>query len=604
MKRLRQIKRSISSIISLVLGLIVAAGVAQAQGAEPSFTADQVIPSGTTHPTTLAPGMLISIYGHNLGPETGCNGAADTRNGETPSPLRPVQSFAERLIYPKNLCDVQVMVGERPAGLLYVQGKQINFKVPQETPIEGTVELRVIYQGRSSSPVKLSLGLEIAALSFKEPVRVGSPVWVYIELPLNWQGTVQYPVGLVPGDLGCHEFEVRRNGVLLPRFIPRLTDGPGGGLSCGNIGIPGHPMKHPGRLPLHLQYRFETPGDYEVRYTRKVEQFGPRSAEVLFRSAWTRLEVQPAVPIQIGTLPQDTAEILSDFLPGILGFTDSARLAVVLEYLSHPEEIVRQYAAYGLGYWPSDEVQRQLNALVQARGPRDVVMDRTLSAAPELAEAMLTSLRSSDPLLVRGAITVAARILLDQRGLFSDTTKTRAEDALIAAAEQIVRVGDHQTISSYAAILGSVHDERGHRLLWDLVQRHVAYEQSLVALTWRKDLKDLPRLAAILDAPVTDDPLSHKLSSLPYALHHAYGGAALPILENALKRSGYVWVQTESARELILENRPSGFAFVVDAIEQNRRYKQEMIGFIRERFPELRGADEAAVLAFVKQRAI
>ncbi len=44
-------------------------------------------------------------------------------------------------------------------------------------------------------------------------------------------------------------------------------------------------MKHPGRLPLHLQYRFETPGVYEVRYTRKAGQFGPRSADTLFRSS-------------------------------------------------------------------------------------------------------------------------------------------------------------------------------------------------------------------------------------------------------------------------------------------------------------------------------
>jgi hypothetical protein len=107
-----------------------------------------------------------------------------------------------------------------------------------------------------------------------------------------------------------------------------------------------------------------------------------------------------------------------------------------------------------------------------------------------------------------------------------------------------------------------------------------------------------------VDAPATGDPLSGELSSLPYALHNAYGAAALPVLENALKKSGYVWVRTNCARELIIENRPSGFAFVADAIEQDRFYKREMIEFLRGRFPELRGEDDAAVLAFLKRRAV
>jgi len=62
-------------------------------------------------------------------------------------------------------------------------------------------------------------------------------------------------------------------------------------------------MKHPGRLPLHLQYRFETPGAYEVRYLRKADQFGPRRDETLFRSDWTRMEVLPAAMVEVITEP-------------------------------------------------------------------------------------------------------------------------------------------------------------------------------------------------------------------------------------------------------------------------------------------------------------
>src|SRR5262245_9746759 len=36
-----------------------------------------------------------------------------------------------------------------------------------------------------------------------------------------------------------------------------------------------------------------------------------------------------------------------------------------------------------------------------------------------------------------------------------------------------------------------MRDERSHRILWGFVRRRVAYQQSLIAITWRKDLKDL-----------------------------------------------------------------------------------------------------------------
>jgi len=203
---------------------------------------------------------------------------------------------------------------------------------------------------------------------------------------------------------------------------------------------------------------------------------------------------------------------------------------------------------------------------------------------------------------MRGAVTAASRVVANHQQLFSNATKARAEDALITAAEHVVQVGDEQTVIDFAAALGAMRDERSHRILWDFVRRRVAYEESLIAITWRKDLQDLPGLVAILEAPATGDQLSSELSSLPYALRNAYGKAALPALEDAVKNSGYVWVRTSCARELIIENRPSGFAFVADAIEKDRFYKGEMIGFLRERFPELRDADDAAILAFLKRR--
>ena len=202
------------------------------------------------------------------------------------------------------------MIGwERPSSLILWFLSGFSFEVQTmrfviKSALLGVAATAVVLcEGLSGHSLKLPTGQEIAKLSFEEPVRVGGPIWARVELPNNSYGTVQYPVGVEPDNLGCHEFEVRRNGVLLPRIVVRYSIRVSGGLSCGVIGIPGRTMKHPGRLPLHLQYRFETPGAYEVRYLRKADQFGPRRDETLFRSDWTRMDVLPAAMVEVITEP-------------------------------------------------------------------------------------------------------------------------------------------------------------------------------------------------------------------------------------------------------------------------------------------------------------
>ena len=580
--------------------LILSAGIAQAQSGVPTIRADRVLPSGGNRPVKLVPGMLVSIYGTDLGPREGCIGQADTKKRETPSPLRPDQAFVETLIYPKELCGVRVMFGETASGLLYVQEGQINFKVPQDSAMEGTAPLRVVYQGRGSAPVEMHLGPEVAALSLEQLAHVGGPVWVHIQAPpFPWSGDVQYPVGVHPADFGCHELEVRRDGTLLPRIPLRATGGIANGLICGNIGIPGHEMHHKNRLPLHLQYRFDKPGVYEVQYTRRRGLPGMRDSQPIFQTAWTRIEIQPALLGAPGAPPQDPAEALSDYLPGILGFPDDAHLALVTEYLYHSNDTVRQYTSMGLAYWPDDGINRRLADLLHTRGPSDVVVERTFRT-PGAVDFILPYLRSENPVLVRGAITGVTRLVFADPPLLSAEARARAEDALISAADHVLRVADPQTANNYASALGGVHDPRARDLLWEFVNRNVLTEQSLTAITWFKNPADLPRLATLLEAPAKDDAMQRTYSSLPYAIHRAYGDAALPVLESAIQKSGYVWVQTGCARELVQAGRKSGFAFIALAIEQNKFYRREMVQFVQDRFPELRGADDSKVLAFLK----
>ena len=60
--------------------------------------------------------MLVSIYGEHLGPDAACTGNADPRRREPPSPARPWQSYAETLIFPTELCGVDVRSRESHRG--------------------------------------------------------------------------------------------------------------------------------------------------------------------------------------------------------------------------------------------------------------------------------------------------------------------------------------------------------------------------------------------------------------------------------------------------------------------------------------------------------
>jgi hypothetical protein len=134
------------------------------------------------------------------------------------------------------------------------------------------------------------------------------------------------------------------------------------------------------------------------------------------------------------------------------------------------------------------------------------------------------------------------------------------------------------------------------------VDRHIDGGQAITALTWLHASSDLQRLAQLALVPASQ-PDDTGPASLPYSLRHAYGEAALPYIEDMLQHSPFVWVRVDSARELVLVGRSSGFAFIADAIEQGQPYRQEMIQFLRDRFPEIRQADDTAALNFARTKA-
>jgi len=146
---------------------------------EPSFDADHVY--YVDHPVSLAPGLILSIFGNNLGPSHGCATYHD-----------------EKGIYPRELCDTQVLVGGVSSELLWAQSGQINFRVPRETPEYGTAAMAVVYQGRTSKAVAMPLGFESPTIAIESPARVGMPVWLKINMPYDRESGIRLSIPDLP----------------------------------------------------------------------------------------------------------------------------------------------------------------------------------------------------------------------------------------------------------------------------------------------------------------------------------------------------------------------------------------------------------------------
>jgi hypothetical protein len=172
----------------------------------------------------------------------------------------------------------------------------------------------------------------------------------------------------------------------------------------------------------------------------------------------------------------------------------------------------------------------------------------------------------------------------------------------LTAAPELIRRGP-EVAQLLAEYLGGIKSDGARELLWQMASRtDIVREQALIALTWIADPRDLPRSGELLLQPGDPDGYGRDLASLPYALAHAYGDRVVPFLERAVTDSPYPFVRTQSAKELAIAGRPVAFRFFLDALENNRFYKQELITWLKGRFPEelSSSADDLGVMAFCK----
>lgn len=342
-----------------LLGLFVLLAAAPGQAADPVFVADSVRPHGAAEPHPLAPGIGVWIFGANLGAFGGCT----------------AQNIMDPSTYRTELCGTSVRVGGISARLIYVSDRQINLVLPDHPWKDELVEFQVIRDGHASRAVPVYFGFNRPVVSLAEPAYAGMPVWVKVRKPWG-TGRLRYPVWVEPWALGSGWFEVRFEGkpaALWP--VPDMTMLIG--LNTGEVGLPRPvPEEYLHRAPLHLWYRLDRPGTYEVRYIEYRYSHERGEKTIRTQSDWTAIEILPSTAEQrrvwlremAGRHGLDTVELMANHLPALLASHDEAALWILSAYLGHREQAVRHYARYALNYFDAEMLERVVPGRQPMRG--------------------------------------------------------------------------------------------------------------------------------------------------------------------------------------------------------------------------------------------
>ena len=318
-----------------VLLVLLAAGSLRAADA-PSFSAAGIVPYQGRPGGPLAPGIIVTIYGEHLASRQ-C------------SEIQPNAGF-----YPESACQTVVLAGDKPAQLMFVSTNQINLKLPDDLPRDAVVLLRVVREGVSSPPVPVRFNTRLV-IGLAEPAYVDLPVWLAIELPYPLGRLTLYPVSWDPLDFGSSSIEVRREGRVVPErpleLQPTIVRGETLGIMEGFVSSANPALRS--RLPLHLRYRLDDPGVYEVRYSLLYQAMeNGQKVTKEFRSDWTEITILPSSPEQQAAwiekmqreAPVDAGDLLCGFLPSLLVQRSARTFSILSRYFDHRDMRVRIYA--------------------------------------------------------------------------------------------------------------------------------------------------------------------------------------------------------------------------------------------------------------------
>lgn len=454
-------------------------------------------------------------------------------------------------------------------------------------------------------------------LSLDRPVYTNLPIWIKADIGYPYEA--RYPYSEDPSDFGPNEIELKRgNEVIQPRSFPLFGNFMGSGILDGSAAPPNAPTN---RLPVHLKYPIDKPGTYSVRWTvvRHVLVDKRLAPVVVARSDWLTFEVKPSTPEQreawlkkeLAAVPPDPGALVGDFLPSVLAASPDPRvLRTVLEQLYSEDELVSAYALSSVGRFRGDDLRAAALELVRQRGLSDR-MAYLLSWNPlfqgdreELVRTTLPYLRSRDDRQVAATLQLLGSVVHGPKASWPVNSDLPgiADRAVLAVAPDITKRGGDipQMLALY---LGQIKSDESRGLLWQLAEETGSgHEQALTVLCWNADDRDLPRLGEWLRKPGDEDIYGRDLATLPYALMRGYGDRAIPYLEQAMSASPYVFVRTQSAEQLILRHRPAATRFFLDAVQNHRFYKQELVQWLIDYCGLPPNSDDQAVVAYLKSR--
>lgn len=472
-------------------------------------------------------------------------------------------------------------------------------------------------EAADAGPTRLPIRLLIHP---DQPAYAGMPLWLRVEP--GSPGLVAYPFSDDPADFGSNLIELKRDTQLLQRrsaFRGQIARvGPVGqfGSSIAPQGAPAN------RLPLHIAYTLDQPGHYAVRWTQLRDDWiaGVLVKTVAAQSDWVEFDIRPSTPQrrtawlqhQLATAPAGNGELVGDYLPDLLaGAPDPRVLQALLQRVFAAPDVVQSYAMGSVWLFPDPLLRSQLMATATRRGPVESLVYMLSATGPLSPEDKATVINLTLPYLhstqdwqTRAALRTLEFLAHDRRQ-FSPAAAV-ADQAVLDAAPQLMERKDG-VAGELATYLGEMHSDASRETLWRIARSPgQAREQALIALCWIGDRRDLAPLGDLLWQPGDVDARGADLSHLPYHLLRAYHGDATPFVRRALNESPYVWVRVQAAEQLVQQGDAEGFRFCRDALLQQEFYKQEIIQWLRDRFPrEMAGKrDDADIIDFLNRRLL
>jgi hypothetical protein len=458
------------------------------------------------------------------------------------------------------------------------------------------------------------------AIHMDQPAYLGLPIWIHADLDHSLE--VHYPYAPDLADFGPNRVELFHDGKVVTSVDAHSWPGGSGFAVDGWIAPPGAPTN---RLPLHLKYDLKVPGVYSIRWTRlrHIADHGKMIEVVEAQSNWITFELQKPtlqrrqgwLQSQIAKAPSDPGVFVGDYLPSLLAAAPSPRvLQIVMEQVCAKAQVASFVAMASLHFFSDQSIREKGREVIQSRPPCDGLADffsrHEALFHDHYAQIVDWAIRYLEP--VTDENSAAATRVLDRMLHMPGTNwptdvnvVDRADRAVLATASKIIQQGSKESLQPLGDYLGRLKTEPARKLLWQLAARpEPEHEEALIALTWIHDPDDLVRLGNVLIAPGDPDRYGRDRASLPNGLVLSYGDKAFPILEKAVADSPYPFVRTQSAEQLALAGKASGFQFFLDAVENDRFYKPELENWLKGYFPKDLSptADDAATIHFLKSR--